>query len=244
MSQPSQTRIRRKNRFPRRFWTAQELDTVRTRYPAERTDKIAKAIGRSVLAVYQAADKLGLKKGPEFFASPESGILRKGETRPNSIPHQFKKGQVPFNKGLRRPGWSVGRMRETQFRKGERSGIAAQNWRPIGTILPDTEGYLRIKVREAIYGKEPTGFGNVKVWPLLQRHVWEQAHGPVPPSHVVCFRDGDRNNCDLGNLECISRADLARRNVMWARYPRELAEAIQANGALKRKMRRLSDGKK
>lgn len=48
----------------------------------------------------------------------------------------------PFNKGLRRPGWHVGRMRETQFRKGERSGIAAKNWRPIGTIRTDPDGYL------------------------------------------------------------------------------------------------------
>jgi hypothetical protein len=128
-------------------------------------------------------------------------------------------------------------MRETQFRKGERSGVAARNWRPIGTVLTDTDGYLRIKVREAVCGVEATGFGNTRVWPLLQRHVWERKRGPIPPAHAVVFRDGDRKHCTIGNLECISRAELMRRNSLWRQYPRELAEVIQLNGALKRKLR-------
>jgi hypothetical protein len=147
---------------------------------------------------------------------------------------------VPANKGLRRPGWHAGRMQETQFKKGDRSGIAAKNWRPIGTILPDAEGYLRIKVREAVHGKEPTGFGNTKVWPLYGRYVWEQHKGPIPPKHLVLFKDGDRSRCVIENLELLSMADNARRNSMWNRLPPELARVIQLNGALKRQIRRLS----
>lgn len=129
-----------------------------------------------------------------------------------------------------------------RLKKGCRSGFAAQNWKPIGTITPDPQGYLRIKVREAAYGKEPTGFGNVKVWPLLNRHVWEQHHGPIPPKHLVVFKDHDRSNCALENLELISMAENAGRNRMWNRLPRELCEAIQLNGTLKRKLRRSRDG--
>ena len=129
-------------------------------------------------------------------------------------------------------------MRETQFKKGARTGKAAENWKPIGTILPDPEGYLRIKVREAIHGKEASGFGNTKLWPLLQRQVWQEHNGPIPPQHVVVFQDGNRANCAIENLECIHRKELARRNCMWNRYPRELAEAIQLTGALKRKIRK------
>jgi hypothetical protein len=131
-------------------------------------------------------------------------------------------------------------MRETQFKKGQRSGVAERNWKPIGTILPDTEGYLRIKLREAVHGKEATGFGNTKVWPLYHRHVWEQYHGPIPPKHIVTFKDRNRANCAIGNLELMSMADNARRNAMWNRYPRELQLAIMANGALKRKLRRIN----
>jgi hypothetical protein len=192
--------------------------------------------------VCNAACILGLRKTQAFLQSEESGILIKGHTR--GISTQFKKGQTPKNKGLRRPGWSAGRMKETQFKKGDRTGIAARNWKPIGTVLADTDGYLRIKVCEAVHGKEPTGFGNQKCWPFLSRHTWEQRNGPIPPGHVIAFRNGNRADCAIENLECISRGELANRNKMWGRLPQELAEAIQLNGALKNKIRRLIDGKK
>lgn len=223
----------------RRFWTQHDLGRLRKLYPDNPTEVVASMLGRSLPAVYGTAQKLGISKSAEMRLALG---FQKG--RQYGVEYQFKKGQVPSNKGLRRPGWAPGRMRETQFRKGARSGIAARNLRPVGTVLSDTDGYLRIKVREAVHGVEATGFGNTKVWPLLQRHVWERANGPVPPSHVIVFRDRDRSNCKIENLECISRADLAYRNRMWGRLPRDLAEAIQLNGVLKRKLRSLANGKK
>lgn len=225
-------------------WTEAEIAVLKVRYPHEPTKRIAAALGRSIHKTYAKANALGLKKTAEFLRSPESGILQKGQTRPESVAHQFKPGHMPANKGLRRPGWSPGRMSETQFKKGARTGIAAKNWRPIGTILPDSEGFLRIKVREAVYGSEATGFGNTKVWPLLNRYLWEQHHGPIPPKHIVAFKDGDRSNCVIENLELLSMADNAHRNRLWNRMPRELAEVIQLQGVLKRKLRSVADGKK
>jgi hypothetical protein len=221
-------------------WTSGELNRLRALYPIRSTRKVAELLKRSVFNIYGAAATFGLRKTEEYLQSPEACRLRRGTGQSHpGFATQFRKGQVPANKGLRRPGYSRGRMKETQFRKGQRSGIAAKNWKPIGTVLADPAGYLRIKVREAVYGAEPTGFGNVRVWPLLQRHVWEQHHGPIPTSHVIALKDHNRQNCVIENLECISRADLARRNVMWNRFPRELAEAIQLNGAIKRKLGRL-----
>lgn len=219
-------------------WSRKDLAFLQRTYPHKRTDDIARILSRSIGSVYGKAQALNLHKTRAFLESAESGQLRKGESRPGSVPTQFKKGQIPANKGIRRPGWAPGRMAETQFKKGHRSGIAARNWVPIGTFRTDSEGFVRIKVREAVYGKEPTGFGNVRVWPLYNRHLWEQHHGPIPPSHIVAFKDGNRANCAIENLELISRADNARRNSMWTNYPRELAEVIQLAGALKRKLRR------
>jgi hypothetical protein len=75
---------------------------------------------------------------------------------------------------------------------------------------------------------------------MYQRHVWEQHKGPIPPKHVVAFKNGDRSNCAIENLELLSMAQNARRNSMWQRLPRELAVVIQMNGALKRKLRSLN----
>jgi hypothetical protein len=219
-----------------RAWSAADLQQLAALYPSKKTAAVAAALGRSVSAVYRTAHKQGLSKSAEFLASDESGQLHKGQSRPGSEVNRFVKGHTPANAGLRRPGWHAGRMKETQFKPGERTGAASRNWRPIGTILIDHEGYRRIKVREA-KPSEATGFGNTKVWPLLNRHLWEQAHGPIPPKHLVAFKDGDRANCVLANLELRSMADNARRNVMWNRYPRELAETIQLAGVLKRKLR-------
>lgn len=223
-------------------WTEEQLRVVRELYAGTATRKLAERIGRGVGSVHRKAAELGLRKSAEFLRSAESGILRKGESRPGCVATQFRKGQVPVNKGLRRPGWAPGRMAETQFKPGERRGIAARNWRPVGSIAEDLEGYLRIKVRDALAG-EATGFGNVKVWPLMQRHVWEKECGPIPKGHVIAFRDGNKQNVAIGNLECISRAELARRNSMWTVYPRELAVVVHLTGQLGRKIRRLERGK-
>ena len=216
-----------------------ELRMLREMYPSYPSMEIAELLGRNVSSVYRKAEKLGLAKTPEYLRTVG---FQKGSTI--GAKFRFQKGQTPANKGVKRPGWHAGRMKETQFKKGQRTGKAAMNWRPIGTILRDYEGYLRIKVREAEHGKEAYGFGNTKVWPLLQRHVWEQQKGPIPPSHTVCFKDGDRSNCAIENLELVSRADLARRNSMWKRLPRELAQVIQLNGAIKAQITRRLNGKK
>lgn len=221
----------------RRFWRADELALVRETYPDVSTKTLAVQLGRSISCVYRIAQKMGLRKSVAYLASPDACRLRRGEHVGKKT--QFRPGHVPANKGSRRPGWSAGRMCETQFRKGERRGVAAKNWCPIGTIRADSQGFLRIKVREGVAG-EAYGFGNVKIWPLLNRYLWEQAHGPIPPGHVVVFKDGDRAHCVLDNFELISRRGLMLRNTVH-NLPKELAEVIQLTGALNRKLRRLDE---
>lgn len=228
---------------PRRYWSASDLARLAKLYPERPTAEVANRLKRGRSGVYGMAKKLGLKKSEKFNNSDLSGRIGKGHAARGERT-RFVKGQVPANKGLRRPGYSVGRgrMQETQFKKGVRSGIAVKNWKPIGTIETDDEGYLRIKVREYVYGKEHSGMGNTKVWPMYNRFLWEKHKGPIPPKHLVIFKDGNRANCIIENLELISMADNCRRNSLWSRLPRELAEVIQLNGALKRKLRSI-DGK-
>lgn len=222
----------------RRPWTRREDAIIRRRYPSQPTAVIAREIDRSTRAVYVRARQLGVAKSAAYLSGVQSGRFRRGSQHVGSA-YWFPKGHTPANKGVKRgKGWAPGRMRDGQFKPGVRLGVAAKNWRPVGTILPDSDGYLRIKVREAQRG-EATGYGNVRVWPMLQRHVWEQAHGPIPPGHTVCFIDGDRTHCTLDNLELVSRADLLARNSVH-RLPKPLASAIQLLGALTRQIRKRS----
>ena len=226
--------------YTRRPWSPEDCAVLSDRYERTPTRELAELLGRPVSQVYRKAASMGIAKNAEFLK--QHCRIQPGSQLGKAT--QFRKGQHPPNKGLRRPGWAPGQMAETQFKKGQRSGMAARNWKPVGTILTDSEGYLRIKVREAEYGKEASGFGNTKVWPLYQRVVWASHHGPIPPGRVIVFKDGNRQNCAPENLESISRGELAKRNRMWNRFPRELAETIQLVGALKRKIRRLQDAQK
>lgn len=228
---------RRESALTRRPWTAADDAALRRRYPDEPTATLAVAIGRTTKAVYQRAKLLGLAKSAAYLASP-AACRTNGR---QGMGTRFQKGSVPANKGLRgRKGWAPGRMAETQFKPGVRQGVAARNWRPIGTIAIDGEGYQRIKVREALPG-EAFGFGNTKVWPLLNRHLWAEAHGPIPPGHAVVFKDGNRQHCVLSNLELVSCAELMRRNTVH-RLPAPLPQTIQLLGALKRQIRRRTRG--
>ena len=47
---------------------------------------------------------------------------------------------------------------------------------------------------------------------LLHRDVWCFYHGEISTGHDVHHKDGDTTNNDISNLECLSRAEHARRH--------------------------------
>lgn len=232
-AQRMQTELGLRKPFVRKPWSKTERAVLVQRYPHISTKMLAAQLGRGMGQVYQQAAKMGLSKSEAYLESPDACRLRRGD----QVGKQFRypPGHVPANLGLRRPGWSPGRMAVTQFKPGERSGKAAENWMPIGTIRADADGYLRLKLREHRPG-ERNGFGNTDIWPLLHRHRWEEAHGPIPPGHAVVFKTKDRSNVGLENLELITRGELMRRNTIH-NYPPELKRTIMYLGAVKRKVR-------
>ena len=209
-------------------WTEDQKAVVRREYAKTETMALAKRLNRTPGQIHQMAATLGQKKSHEFLSAvAREKLLKRG------APYRFKRRHIPWNKGLKHPkGWAPGRMAETQFKKGERSGQA----RPVGTISVDGEGYRRMKVREYRPGEQTYGFGNDKVWPLLHHWTWEQARGPIPPGHKIAFIDKDRGNCTLENLELISDAEMMRRNSVH-NLPKDLELVIQLAGALQRQLR-------
>ena len=212
-------------------WSVVDHAQLRELYPHIRTDALARILGRSVCSINGQVSKLGLHKTAEYLASPDACRLRREGGA--GVAYRFPKGHVPANKGLRRPGWSAGRMAETQFKKGSRSGMAAAHHMPIGATRP-FEGYLLLKVADV-----PNVPYTVN-WKLLHVLNWERANGrPLPAGHCLVFRDRNRQNCEASNLELITRAENMRRNTLH-RLPKPLRFAIYAKGALNRRINRMT----
>ncbi|MGH8218651.1 MAG: HNH endonuclease [Steroidobacteraceae bacterium] len=215
---------------PRRPWTRREERILRRDYPDRPSAQIARELARPVTSVYARAKSLGLFKSAQFQAGPFSGRLRKGHAE-RGIGTRFRKGQVCWSKGLRRPGYAPGRMAETQFKKGNRP----HNYRwPIGSVRLIAGGSG--KAKPYLYEKVSEASPWTKAWVQLHRLVWRRAGRRIAPRHALAFKDGNQFNCALENLECIHRGELARRNHWTRRIPKELQEVFALRIAIKRKL--------
>lgn len=207
----------------RRFWTDAEIATLIARYPNERTGPIANYLGRNERQVYMKAGQLGLFKSPEYLASPAACRLRRGDNI--GAAHRFKPGQDAWNRGMK--GLDIG-GKETRFPKGNKPA----NHKPVGSTRITVDGYIEVKVAEGMYQ-----------WRLLHREVWKQHHGSYPRrDRPIVFVDGNKQNCAISNLECISRATLMKRNTVH-NLPKPVALLVQLRGALNRKINRMTGEK-
>jgi hypothetical protein len=122
-------------------------------------------------------------------------------------------------------------MRETQFKAGQLSGVALKRFKPIGsTRLVD--GYLYRKVA-AVSGPW------TRNWKPEHVLIWTAAHGPIPARHALCFRNGDKADVRLENLELIPRRSLMARNSVH-NLPEPIVKTVQLLGALNRQIRKRS----
>lgn len=42
-------------------------------------------------------------------------------------------------------------------------------------------------------------------WKMLSRHVYEKEHGPIPVDHIIIHKNGNKFDCDIENLACVSK---------------------------------------
>lgn len=217
-------------------WTADRVATLRQLYPDYAADIVARVIGGGcrVSAVHAKAKALGVKKSDAFKASDRSGRIQRGQQPPAMRATQFKPGQAPWNKGLSYV--AGGRSAETRFKKGT-PAEQAHNYLPIGSVRVTKDGYLERKVTD-----DPSLFP-ARRWVAVQRLVWEAVHGPVPKGHMVVFKPGMRTiveaDITIDRVECISRAENARRNHPAAKSP-EYFKLVQLKGAITRQVQRIN----
>lgn len=113
---------------------------------------------------------------------------------------RFKKGGVSANKGKTwdeyMPKESQKRSLKTAYKKGRES----TNIRKLGSERITRDGYMEVKTEEP------------NVWVLKQRLIWEEYNGEIPDNHVIIFKDTNKQNLKIDNLEIISRAELLHLN--------------------------------
>jgi len=119
---------------------------------------------------------------------------------------QFARGQLPHNKGVKCEEGRGGKhpnARATQFRKGQRSGKASRNYKPIGSerII---DGYLERKINDDMPFH--------KRWRAVHLINWEAVNGPLPEGHALKCLDSNPLNTDPSNWILIPRNLLPRLN--------------------------------
>lgn len=144
----------------------------------------------------------------------------------NSISGKFKKGQKPWNKGMK--GLKFPGSEKGWFKKGQKSTTE----KPLGSEYT-SDGYVMVKVK--MNGPRD------KRWKLKHVLIWEKYNGPVPKDNVVTFLDGNKRNFDINNLACIRKGVNSVLNKKKLRSEnKEIFEARVAQIELDQKIKRIT----
>lgn len=201
------------------LWSAERVEQLRKLYPTHSAAECAQIMGMTVDGIHYAAHRYGMSKPREWIVENS----RKQMERPDhpARKSRFQAGMTPHNKGKPHP--TRGRAAETQFKPGMRP----HTWNPIGHERESKEGYLQRKVSDTgVTRRDYVGIHHL---------VWRMRGMQIPAGHALVFRDGDKRNFDINNLELVARAELMRRNSVHRHGP-EIARAYQLIGAVKRQI--------
>jgi hypothetical protein len=200
----------------RTFWTEKEIKFLTDNYSDMNTADIAIILKRPLSGVYGKAYIMGLKKSKQYLALMlEREAKKLAELGKN---YQFKKGHLPYNYGQKMSTLLYEKCQKTMFKKGAKP----HNTRKEGEESKSTDGYIYVKIAD-------------NDWRLKHRVVYEKVNGPIPDDHIVVFKDNNKLNFDINNLELISKSENMLRNTIH-KYPETIKEIIKLNNKLKKKI--------
>ena len=116
---------------------------------------------------------------------------------------RFKKGDSAFNAG----------RKQTEYMSPEAIAITKAFRFKKGNVPPNTrsDGEFSDRMDKSGYTYRYIRTGLSK-WELYHRVVWEQSNGTIPSDSLITFRDGNRLNVTIANLEIITKSENATRN--------------------------------
>lgn len=182
-----------------------------TLYPNHTNAELAAQFDLPLYSVKNLARRLGLRKTSDHMQT----AAKRG---------QFEKGHTSWNKGKSYP------CHPNTARHHFKEGHRPHNWLPVGASRI-RDGYIETKVTD-------TG-STLRDFKPMHHIIWIEAFGAIPHDHCIVFRDANRQNLSLDNLECISRQDLMKRNSIY-NYPPSVVESIRIVAGFNRKLRRVS----
>ncbi len=175
---------------------------------------LGKQIGKSYCGVMIRMKQLGLEIPQEIIEQ------RKKQS-------QFRAGQESWNKGLKQEAYmtpeNIEKTKKTRFKKGNQPHNTAKK-NGVIRLRKDTKTGISYKYIRVSLGE----------WELYQRYVWQKANGPIPEGYCIRFKDSDSQNCELENLELISRAENLQLN--WHNYPENLKKAIKLTNKIQKEL--------
>lgn len=191
-------------------WT-QDMDNIlKEYYPCKPTSEVAAILGLNSKQILCRARRLKLHKSPEVV----KGIRENG---------MFLKGHVPFNKGMKQQEFmtaeQIEKTKATRFVKGQ----VPVNIKEIG--------YERISVDCYVEVKTEKGFV------LKHRMIWEEHNGPIPKGNIVRFKNGNKLDIRIENLELVTCAQNMKDNTIH-NYPPEIKTAMRRISKLKRMVKK------
>lgn len=208
MKKPYMASEEKMKRRPPKIWTEEQKMILKRLYPDSTMQEMIAALDNEFNAhqIMHKAHKMCIKKSAAFRE-------RFGRDENGRLT-----GAVQHNTGKKYV--AGGRSAEFHFKKNN----IPHHMRTIGSVRKTQEGHLEIKVDDR------------KKWVLLHREVWKREHGSYPPDNcVIVFKDGNKENCDISNLEMMTRQEFMLRNSMH-RFPEELRKVIHLQSAIRRKI--------
>lgn len=149
----------------------------------------------------------------------------------------FQPGVIPWNTGKAMPYHP--NSARTQFQKGQHP----HNTKYAGHERLTVDGYIEISIEEP---NPHTGFERRYV--LKHKYLWEQTNGPVPQGMCLKCLDGNRQNTDPSNWECLPRGVNMLMNGRWSvsydEAPAEVKPTVLALAKLKYQVKQVSPNRR
>ena len=197
-------------RINRLVWTNDMDAVIREHYPCKQTSDVADMLRLTPKQVLCRAKRLGLHKNPDVIA----GIRENG---------MFLKGHVPFNKGMKQQEFmtaeQIEKTKATRFVKGQ----VPMNIKEIGYERVNVDGYVEVKTEKGFV--------------LKHRMIWEKHNGPIPKGHIVRFKNGNKLDIRIENLELVTCAQNMKDNTIH-NYPPEIKTTIRSIANINRRIKK------